>query len=159
MIQILLGLELPASRRDQVHHVPNELSRREDVNPHPGFADLGDGGLVRQLHRAVDHDLAAIGFGDLPMITAGIIKPDTGDFEVLVPTDPKTSTYRKVVLNNNRLVGFICLNKVDRAGILTGLIKDRVDVGGFKDRLLNHDFGYVDFPEDYRKSKLSGEGA
>ncbi|MHB9094813.1 MAG: NAD(P)/FAD-dependent oxidoreductase [Eubacteriales bacterium] len=101
----------------------------------------------------------AIGFGDLPMLTAGIIKPDSDEFEVLVQADPETKSYRKAVLRNGCIVGYICLNRVDRAGILTGLIKDKVDVSGFKDRLLCLDFGYIDFPEEFRKSRLGGGAA
>ncbi len=101
----------------------------------------------------------AIGFGDLPMLTAGIIKPDSDEFEVLVQADPETKSYRKAVLRNGCIVGYICLNRVDRAGILTGLIKDKVDVSGFKDRLLSLDFGYIDFPEEFRKSRLGGGAA
>jgi len=98
----------------------------------------------------------AIGFGDLPMLTAGIIKPDTEEFEVLIKNDPETGSYRKVVLRDNRIVGYICLNEVDRAGIMTGLIREKTDVSSFKDRLLCSDFGYIDFPEQERKSRLGG---
>lgn len=101
----------------------------------------------------------AIGFSELPMLTAGIIKPDSDEFEVMVSADPETKTYRKAVLRNNCIVGYICLNKIDRAGILTGLIKDKTDVSAFKGRLLNPDFGYIDFPEESRKSRLGGGAA
>lgn len=98
----------------------------------------------------------AIGFGELPMLTAGIIKPDTDDFEVLTDSHPENKSYRKVILKDGCIVGYICLNKVDRAGIMTGLIKDKVDVTAFKDKLLCSDFGYIDFPGDFRKSRLNG---
>ncbi len=98
----------------------------------------------------------AIGFGDLPMLTAGIIKPDSEEYEVLAKAEPETASYRKVVLRDGCIVGYICLNRVDRAGIMTGLLKDKIDVTPFKDRLLSYDFGYVDFPEEFRKSRLSG---
>jgi len=98
----------------------------------------------------------AIGFSELPMLTAGIIKPDSDEFEVLASADPETKSYRKVVLRNNCIVGYICLNKIDRAGILTGLIKDKTDISAFKDWLLNPGFGYIDFPEESRKFRLNG---
>ncbi len=98
----------------------------------------------------------AIGFGDLPMLTAGIIKPDSDQFEVLSEADTANKCYRKVILKDGSVVGYICLNKVDRAGIMTGLIKEKVDVSAFKDKLLNPDFGYIDFPKEFRKSRLSG---
>ncbi|PKM83408.1 MAG: NAD(P)/FAD-dependent oxidoreductase [Firmicutes bacterium HGW-Firmicutes-14] len=100
----------------------------------------------------------AIGFGDLPMVTAGIVNPDSGEYEVLSNADSENCSYRKVVLRNNCIIGFILLNKIDRAGILTGLMKEKADVSAYKDRLLCSDFGYIDFPEEVRKSKL-GRGA
>lgn len=101
----------------------------------------------------------AIGFDDLPMLTAGIIKPDSEDYEVLVAADPQARTYRKLVLRDGCIVGYICLGRVDRAGILTGMIKEKVEVSAFKDRLLRSGFGYVDFSEQVRKSKLGGGAA
>lgn len=98
----------------------------------------------------------AIGFGDLPMLTAGIIKPDSDQYEVVAKADPAKKVYRKVILKDGCIVGYICLNEVDRAGIMTGLIKDKVNVSAYKDKLLCPDFGYIDFPIDYRKSRLSG---
>lgn len=98
----------------------------------------------------------AIGFYDLPMLTAGIIKPDSDAYEVFTEADPAARTYRKVVIRDNRLVGYICLNKVDRAGILTGLIRDKADVGVYKDALLRPDFGYINFPQEFRQDRLTG---
>lgn len=101
----------------------------------------------------------AIGFGDLPMLTAGIIKPDSEEFEVMIKADSQTGSYRKLVLRDGCIVGYICLNRVDRAGILTGMIKEKVDVSAFKDQLLSPDFGYIDFPEQVRRLKLGGGAA
>ncbi|MFZ5640370.1 MAG: NAD(P)/FAD-dependent oxidoreductase [Bacillota bacterium] len=98
----------------------------------------------------------AIGFYDLPMLTAGIIKPDSDAYEVLTEADPATRTYRKIVIKDNRLVGYICLNKVDRAGILTGLIRDKVNIGEYKESLARPDFGYVHFPQEFRQDRLTG---
>ncbi|WP_418791626.1 NAD(P)/FAD-dependent oxidoreductase [Phosphitispora sp. TUW77] len=98
----------------------------------------------------------AIGFGDLPMLTAGIINPDTAEFEILVDSYPEKYSYRKIILRNNRIVGYILLNEIERAGILTGLIRDKIDITPFKERLMSSDFGYVDFPESVRKFRLSG---
>ncbi len=96
----------------------------------------------------------AIGFFDYPMITAGIVKPEGDNFEVLVCSDNKHKTYKKLVLQNNVVVGFIYLNKIDRAGIITGLIQEEVDVSKFKDELLKDDFGLVSMPVEARASKL-----
>lgn len=130
--------------------LPNAYQQGEAAGKNmAGAATVFAGGLA----------MNAIGFGELPMLTAGIIKPDSDEFEVLVKAHPETKSYRKVILRDNCIVGYICLNKVDRAGILTGLIRDKADVSAFKDRLLESDFGYIDFPEEHRKSRLSGGAA
>lgn len=98
----------------------------------------------------------AIGFFGLPMITAGIIKPQGSEFSEMVEANPEKCTYRKVVLRDNRLVGFITLNDVDRVGILTGLMEKEVNVEPFKDKLLRKDFGYVHLPKEYRREQLLG---
>lgn len=98
----------------------------------------------------------AIGFFGLPMITAGIIKSEGSEFEEMITADSKKKSYRKIVLRDGKLVGFIALNEVDRAGILTGLMEKGVDVEPFKDKLLNKDFGYAYLPKEYRLEQLLG---
>jgi len=98
----------------------------------------------------------SISFFGLPMITAGIIKPIGAEYEVLSMTIPDKKIYKKAVIKDNKLVGFIRLTDIDRAGILTGLIKNKADVSAFKDKLLNDDFGFVYMPKKQRKEKLLG---
>lgn len=96
----------------------------------------------------------SIGFFGLPMITAGIINPEGDEYEILVDKAVEDNTYRKVVLRDDKIVGFIYLNKVDRAGILTGLIKEQQDIGDIKEKILADDFGYLTFSEEWRRAKL-----
>ncbi len=96
----------------------------------------------------------SIGFFDYPMITAGIIKPEGDEFESIISSDPAGKSYKKIVLRDDVIVGFIYLNKVDRAGIITGLIKEQANVSAFKESLLRDDFGYINFPVAERKAKM-----
>jgi len=96
----------------------------------------------------------SIGFLGLPMITAGITSPEGENFEVLIKSDPEQQVYKKIVLKDNAVVGFIYLNDIDRAGIMTSLISEKINVENFKEALLKDDFGYIDFPEQLRKSRL-----
>jgi len=98
----------------------------------------------------------AISFFGLPMITAGIIKPDSSEFTEMIERDSTKRNYRKIVLRDNKLVGFIALNEVDRAGILTGLMEKEIDINTFKDKLLYKDFGYAHLPKEYRQEQLLG---
>lgn len=101
----------------------------------------------------------SIGFFDLPMITAGIGRPEGEGFEILEKRNVQSGSYKKVVLKDNRVVGFIYLNEIDRAGIMTNLIKEKIDVDQFKYEILKNDFGYINFPKDYRKQKMLGQKA
>jgi len=96
----------------------------------------------------------SIGFFESHMITAGIIKPENDDYEILSLFQPEEKIYKKIVLKDNKLVGFIRLGKVGRAGILTGLMREKIDVSPFKNKLLDDDFGYIDFSKEYRKDKM-----
>ncbi|HBW38179.1 NAD(P)/FAD-dependent oxidoreductase [Desulfosporosinus sp. BICA1-9] len=97
----------------------------------------------------------AIGFFDLPMLTAGIIKPNAPDFQEYIQQDQAKQSYKKIVLRAGKLVGYIALNSVDRAGILTGLMDQEVDVTPFREHLLQEDFGYIHFPKELRSQRLT----
>nr|WP_282706936.1 hypothetical protein [Natroniella acetigena] len=96
----------------------------------------------------------SIGFFGLPMITAGIINPEGDGYEVLSSKLLENNSYRKVVLQEGKIVGFIYLTDIDRAGILTGLIKEEQDVSQIKEELLADDFGYLSFSEEERRKLL-----
>lgn len=97
----------------------------------------------------------AIGFFDLPMLTAGIIKPNSPDFQEYIQHDQAKQSYKKIVLRAGKLVGYIALNTVERAGILTGLMDQEVDVTPFQEHLLKEDFGYIHFPKELRSQRLT----
>ncbi|MCM8777127.1 MAG: FAD-dependent oxidoreductase [Candidatus Omnitrophica bacterium] len=93
----------------------------------------------------------------IPVISFGITNPEETDkYEVLSKKDGYV--YKKIVLENNRIVGCIFLGNVERSGIFSGLIKNRVNVGSFKDDLLKEGFGLLVLPDEYRKHMVVGEG-
>ncbi|HNT35894.1 MAG TPA: FAD-dependent oxidoreductase, partial [bacterium] len=94
----------------------------------------------------------------LPTISVGITVPATNEYEILSSLESSVPRYRKIVLRDNRIVGFILIGDIDRAGILTGLIRDKIDVTSFKESLLTDDFGLLHVPKDYRKHIVSGMG-
>jgi NAD(P)H-nitrite reductase large subunit len=95
----------------------------------------------------------------IPTISVGLTNLDEGDVEILEYFDQNENIYKKIVLKNNRIVGFIFVSDIRRAGIYTGLIKDKVNVVTFKQFLLKEDFGLVNLPQKYRKHLVSGEAA
>jgi len=94
----------------------------------------------------------------IPTISMGLTEPPDNTFQVMSEYDKDSSAYRKVVLKDNIVVGTIFVNKIDRAGIFWGLIKDRVDTGNFRDCLLSDDFGLIYLPKEYRKHLVTGPG-
>lgn len=88
-------------------------------------------------------------------ISAGVHTPQNPEgYEFLIDLDEKRYRYRKITLKNNKLVGFILVGDIDRAGIYVGLIRDKVDVTPFKDKLLKKDFGFIDLPYELRQERF-----
>ncbi|HEY3373811.1 MAG TPA: FAD-dependent oxidoreductase [Candidatus Aquicultor sp.] len=88
----------------------------------------------------------------VPVITVGLSNVESDDLEVL--TKVEENSYRKIVLRGSTVVGAVFAGKVERAGMVTGLIRDQIDVSDMRDRLLADDFGYIDFPIELRKERL-----
>ena len=76
---------------------------------------------------------------------------NSSDYEVLVELKPEKTVYKKILLKDNKIVGFIFLGAIEKAGILFRLLKSHVDVSEIKDMLLSEDFGIVTLPEQLRQ--------
>lgn len=96
----------------------------------------------------------------VPTISVGLTDPPRNQesYEILDKYDREALTYKKLVLHHNRLVGAIFVGNIDRAGIYTGLIRERVDVRPFVEHLLSGSFGLISLPGDYRKHLVVGDG-
>lgn len=94
----------------------------------------------------------------IPTISVGITDPGQDGYEIIQESNPERKQYKKIVLKDNRIVGAIFINDIDRAGIITGLIRDEVEVSSFKDCLMKEDFGLISLPEEYRKHLVTGAG-
>lgn len=99
--------------------------------------------------------LNSLKFLPVPVLNAGLVEPKDSSYEVFVNDKfEKKGFYRKAIVKDNRLVGFIAIGKIDRVGILTNLIRQKIDVSGFKERLTELDFGLVDLPKWWRDEKI-----
>ncbi|MGE5415640.1 MAG: NAD(P)/FAD-dependent oxidoreductase [Acidobacteriota bacterium] len=78
----------------------------------------------------------------LPIMSAGDSKSDGIKINW---GDPESPRYRKVVLQDGVPVGFVAVNNAEKMGIITELIRKRIDVGGREARLLDPDFTGIDF--------------
>ena len=91
----------------------------------------------------------------LPLITLGSSGDEVKDGEVLASRAKKGPGYKKVILKDDRIVGAIFLEDIERAGIISGLMLDEVDVGPFRGELLKENFGYIYVPREYRAKHVS----
>jgi NAD(P)H-nitrite reductase large subunit len=133
--------------------------------PIPIFPNAYRQGLIAGTHmaggdRKYEGGLAmnAVDICGLRTISVGTTVVDGGGHEVLTSLDDAAAVYKKIVLKGDKIVGAIFVGQIDRAGIVTGLIKNAVSVSDFKDLLLTESFGLISLPSDYRKHVVSGTG-
>jgi len=102
----------------------------------------------------------SIEFFKVSTISMGITNPpaDERSYETLTYQDLENYQYRKIVLQQNKLVGAVLVGAVDRAGIFSGLIRDGINVGPFKEQLLLPDFGFVHLTKELRSALFSPYG-
>jgi NAD(P)H-nitrite reductase large subunit len=95
---------------------------------------------------------------DIPTISFGMTTPPEGEgYEVSKRLDRARSLYKKIVLKDDRVVGAILLNAIERAGVYGMLIREGIDVKEFKDQLLGDEFGLLVLPKEFRKHLVAGE--
>lgn len=96
----------------------------------------------------------------LPTISAGLTSPTGEGYRILTHLDESRGRYKKLVVDpEGRLVGYVLVGQVERAGILTALITRRVDVSGFVEELMPEGFGLMSLPEELRWELYKGQGA
>lgn len=101
----------------------------------------------------------SVEFMGIPTISFGMTNPENEkEYEILKKIDYEKKIYKKIVIKENKIVGGIFLKDIERAGIITGLIKNKIDVEPFKKFLLDDKFGLLILPESYRKHIVKGEG-
>ena len=81
-------------------------------------------------------------FFGLPLISTGLVKPKTEDYEILKRYVEQKNLFRKVVLSGNVVVGAVLVGEIENAGVYAALMRKKVDISSVKDRLLDSDFGF-----------------
>ncbi len=74
----------------------------------------------------------SIEFYGIPTVSMGISNPPAEGFEVLARLEPENNFYRKIVLREGRLVGAVLVGRIERSGVLSGLIKNGINVESIK---------------------------
>lgn len=91
----------------------------------------------------------AIGFMGLHMITAGSYIGD-------VYTENDAGTYKKLFVKDGLLKGYIMIGNVDKAGIYTSLIRDKVPLDTVDFELIRKKPSLIAFSMEQRRVKLGG---
>ncbi len=103
----------------------------------------------------------AMHFFDIYIINAGLNITDEiaekEGYEVLVRYEPERKVYRRIAVKDGLIKGLVFVGRVERAGIYLNLMRRKINVSNFKDRLLDYDFGYTKLPENIRWNLLGDE--
>lgn len=95
----------------------------------------------------------SLNYFGLDIAAAGLVEPPQGSsYEVL--SRQKDGCYHKVVIKDGLIVGMVFVGDIDKSGIIFGLMRDQVDVGSFKQVLLDDDFGLVSLPRPLLEERL-----
>jgi NAD(P)H-nitrite reductase large subunit len=83
-------------------------------------------------------------FFGLAVVSLGVYKAKAPDPSIteLILTDTKASRYKKIILKDNTIIGAILVGDIRNSGVYLRLMRERIDVGAFKDKLLEETFGY-----------------
>jgi NAD(P)H-nitrite reductase large subunit len=86
----------------------------------------------------------SIEFFGLPVISLGVydIKGASVSLEELETFDENKGMYKKLILKDGKMIGAIMVGDIRASGLLLSLIRNKVDVAPFKDKLLLEDFSY-----------------
>jgi NAD(P)H-nitrite reductase large subunit len=96
--------------------------------------------------------MSSLKYFDLPIIAVGTLNPEKpDDYEVMVELKPEKTVYKKILLKDDAILGFIFLGDLEKAGIFLRLLKNHTDVSEIKEQFLSEDFGIVTLPEKLRQ--------
>jgi NAD(P)H-nitrite reductase large subunit len=88
----------------------------------------------------------------LDVVSAGIVTPPDDSYQIL--SEKHDDSYHKVILKDGLVVGMVFIGNIEKSGIVFGLMKDKVNVDGFKQALVSSDLGLVSLPEEIWRPKL-----
>jgi len=84
-------------------------------------------------------------FFGLPTVSLGLFRPKNPEgYEEIKMTADNGQVYKKLVLKDNRIVGAVLAGNINNSGLFLRLIREKIEVSSFKDKLLQENFGYPD---------------
>ncbi len=100
----------------------------------------------------------ALSVGDVPAMSLGDATPTDDECHVLEDMDERQPRYKRLVIREGRLVGAILIGQISRAGIYTGLIRNKIDISTCCDSLMSEHCNLLSLPTHYRKHVVTGAG-
>jgi len=95
----------------------------------------------------------SLNYFGLDITAAGVVTPPDGsNYEVI--SRHKDGIYQKVMLKNGLIVGMVFVKDIEKSGMIFGLMREQVNVSGFKQALLTDDFGLAYLPEELWRERL-----
>ncbi len=95
----------------------------------------------------------AVGFFGLPIITAGLQGGE--GTQVLSKDDAKKGSMKRFVVKDDKLVGMILVGEVDRAGIYTYLMSEKIALSSLEKGLTDDGFGLMALGYERMKDRIS----
>jgi NAD(P)H-nitrite reductase large subunit len=95
----------------------------------------------------------AVGFFGLPIITAGLQGGE--GTTVLSKDDPKKGSMKRFIVKDDVLVGMILVGEVDRAGIYTSLMSEKIPLSSLNKKLTDDGFGLMSLGFERMKQRIS----
>jgi NAD(P)H-nitrite reductase large subunit len=101
--------------------------------------------------------MSALNYFGVPIISVGLTTLDEAEgYETLTVHDQEEGVYRKIVFQDGTIVGMTLVRDVESAGIIFNLMKNKVNIEGFKHKLIADNFSLASLPETLRKQLLLG---
>jgi len=95
----------------------------------------------------------SLNYFGIDIASAGMPTPPNGEgYEVI--SRREDSVYQKLILKDDFIMGMVFVGTIEKSGIVHGLMRDRVNVGSFKQSLLADDFGLAFLPRALWQEQL-----
>ncbi len=88
----------------------------------------------------------------LAIVSAGIVNLPDNSYKVV--SKKYDHTCRKIILKDGLVTGMLFTGNIEKSGIVFNLMKDRINVEGFKQALVADDFGLASLPEEIWRPRL-----
>jgi NAD(P)H-nitrite reductase large subunit len=95
----------------------------------------------------------AVKYFGVSIVSAGMVSPPDNSYEAV--RERHDDIYKQVILKDGLITGMVFAGDIEKSGIVYTLMKDRVDVSGFKEVLVADDFGLASLPEEIWQSRLA----